>query len=63
MNYLDRKLGLVENLFEICHNLAAMIDVNIARIEGTITDKILRQALDLVQKRHPMLQVRHILAE
>ncbi len=60
MNYLNRKLGLVENLFEICHNLGAMIDVNIARIEGTITDKILRQALDLVQKRHPILQVRII---
>jgi NRPS condensation-like uncharacterized protein len=58
MNHLDRKLGLVENLFEICHNLGAMIDVNIARIEGTITEPILRQALDLVQKRHPMLQVR-----
>ncbi|BAZ13895.1 hypothetical protein NIES4071_57350 [Calothrix sp. NIES-4071] len=57
MNYLNRKLGLVENLFEICHSLGAIIDVNIACIEGIIPDEILRQALDLVQKRHPLLQV------
>lgn len=57
MDYLNRKLGLLENLFEILHDLGAMIDVNIAQIEGPLTPKILQQALDLVQKRHPMLQV------
>jgi len=57
MDYLNRKLGLIENLFEILHDLGAMIDVNIARIEGPLTSEILQQALDLVQKRHPMLQV------
>jgi hypothetical protein len=57
MNSLNRKLGLIENLFEILHDLGAMIDVNVARIEGPITPEILQQALDLVQKRHPMLQV------
>jgi Condensation domain len=57
MNNLNRKLGLVENLFETCHQLGAIIDVNVARIEGIINDETLRQALDLVQKRHPLLQV------
>jgi hypothetical protein len=57
MDYLNRKLGLIENLFEILHDLGAMIDVNLARIEGPLTSEILQQALDLVQKRHPMLQV------
>jgi NRPS condensation-like uncharacterized protein len=57
MDYQNRKLGLLENLFEILHDLGAMIDVNIARIEGPLTPEIFQQALDLVQKRHPMLQV------
>lgn len=57
MAYLNRKLGLVENLFEILHDLGAMLDVNVARIEGPLTPDTLQQALDLVQKRHPMLQV------
>lgn len=57
MDYLDRKLGLVENLFEILHDLGAMIVVNVARIEGALPPHILQQALNLVQKRHPMLQV------
>ena len=57
MDYLNRKLGLIENLFEILHDLGAMIDVNVARIERLLTPDILQQALDLVQKRHPMLQV------
>ena len=57
MNFPDRKLGLIENLFEIIHNLGGMIDVNVARIEGSIKPAILQQALDLLQKRHPMLQV------
>ena len=56
MDCLNRKLGLVENLFEILHDLGAMIDVNVARIEGALTPDILQQALDWVQKRHPMLQ-------
>ncbi len=31
--------------------------MNVAQIEGTLTPDILQQALNLVQKRHPMLQV------
>ncbi|MFM7406528.1 MAG: phthiocerol/phthiodiolone dimycocerosyl transferase family protein [Cuspidothrix sp.] len=57
MKSITRKMGLVENLFEILHDLGAMIDVNVARISGELTPDILRQALDFVQKRHPMLQV------
>ncbi|RUR86967.1 condensation domain-containing protein [Chlorogloeopsis fritschii PCC 9212] len=57
MNSLNRKLGLVENLFKILHDLGSMIDVNVGRIEGQLAPDILRQALNLVQKRHPMLQV------
>ncbi|GAB1539314.1 condensation domain-containing protein [Scytonema sp. NUACC21] len=57
MNYLNRKLGPIENLFEIAHDLGGMILVNIARLEGSITPNIVREALDLVQKHHPMLQV------
>jgi NRPS condensation-like uncharacterized protein len=57
MDYLNKKLGLLENLFEILHDLGAMIDVNVAQIEGSITPNIIQQALYLVQKRHPMLQV------
>ena len=60
MNHLNRKLGLVENFFEISHDLGGLIAVSVARIEGTLTPDILQQALDLVQKRHPMLQV-HII--
>ncbi|MBD2128312.1 hypothetical protein H6F97_18335 [Microcoleus sp. FACHB-1] len=60
MNHLNRKLGPAENLFEFLHDLGAMIGVIVARIEGTLTPDILQQALDLVQKRHPMLQV-HII--
>ena len=61
MDYSNRKLGLIENLFEILHDLGAMIEVNVARLEGPITPEIVQQALYLVQKRHPMLQV-HIVS-
>ena len=57
MTSITRKLGLVENLFELLHDLGAMIDVNVVRISGLLTADILQQALDFVQKRHPMLQV------
>ncbi len=60
MHSVERKLGLIENLFHIIHDLGGMIDVNIARIEGEIETNILRKALDLLQNRHPMLRVRII---
>jgi len=57
MNNFSRKLGLVENLFDILHDFGALIDVNVVRISGLLKPDILQQALELVQKHHPMLQV------
>ena len=57
MHSLERKLGSIENLFHIIHDFGGMIDVNIARLEGEIVTNIVRQALDLLQTRHPMLRV------
>lgn len=57
MKAITRKLGLVENLFKILHDLGGMIDVNVVRISGELTPDILKQALDFLQQRHPMLQV------
>lgn len=57
MHSLERKLGSIENLFHIFHDFGGMIDVNVARLEGEIVTNILRQALDLLQTRHPMLRV------
>ncbi|MDZ8226395.1 MULTISPECIES: condensation domain-containing protein [unclassified Nostoc] len=56
MNFPNRKLGLIENLFDILHDVGGMIDVNVARIEGAIKPAILQQALDCLQKVHPLLQ-------
>jgi NRPS condensation-like uncharacterized protein len=53
----SRKLGLVENLFATLHSMGAMIYVNIASIQGVISLDALRSAIDLLQKRHPLLQV------
>ncbi|MEO0840403.1 MAG: condensation domain-containing protein [Cyanobacteria bacterium J06643_5] len=57
MNLYKRKLGLIENLFHIIHDLGGMIDVNVARVEGKVSANILQKALNCLQKRHPMLQV------
>ncbi|MEM7712399.1 MAG: condensation domain-containing protein [Cyanobacteria bacterium P01_A01_bin.68] len=57
MNLYKRKLGLIENLFHIIHELGGMIDVNVARVEGKVSANILQQALNCLQKLYPMLQV------
>lgn len=57
MNTFNRKLGLVENFFNTVHDLGGMIDVNLIRVEGSINGAILQQTLDVLQKRHPLLQV------
>lgn len=57
MTNFSRRLGLVENLFATLHSMGAMLYVNIASIEGVISLDVLRSALDLLQKRHPLLQV------
>lgn len=53
----SRKLGLVENLFATLHTMGAMLYVNVASIQGSISLDMLRSAIDLLQKRHPLLQV------
>ncbi|MDJ0660398.1 MAG: condensation domain-containing protein [Crocosphaera sp.] len=60
MSSVARKLGSVENLFHIIHELGGMIDVNIVRLEGDIQPDILQKALLLLQNRHPLLRVRII---
>ncbi len=60
MSSVERKLGSVENIFHIIHELGGMIDVNIARIEGDIQPHILQKALLLLQNRYPLLRVRII---
>jgi NRPS condensation-like uncharacterized protein len=52
-----RKLGLVEHLFETLHSMGAMLYVNIVRFQGALSYDFLRTAIDLLQKRHPLLQV------
>jgi hypothetical protein len=56
VNFL-RQLGLVEHLFETLHSMGGMLYVNIARVQGVVAVDILRTAIDLLQKRHPLLQV------
>ena len=63
MSSVERKLGLVENLFQIIHELGGMIDVNIVRLEGDIKPNVLQQALLLLQNRYPLLRVRIIAQE
>lgn len=53
----SRRLGLVEHLFATLHSMGAMLYVNIARIQGILSLDVLRAAIDLLQKRHPLLQV------
>jgi hypothetical protein len=57
MTNFSRRLGLVETLFATLHSMGAMLYVNIASIEGVISLDVLRSAIDLLQKRHPLLQV------
>jgi NRPS condensation-like uncharacterized protein len=57
MKSFSRKLGLVEKLMALGHDLGVGLIVNIVHIEGSVTPDIVKQALKLVQQRHPMLQV------
>jgi hypothetical protein len=52
-----RQLGLVEHLFATLHSMGGMLYVNIARVQGVVTFDLLRTAIDLLQQRHPLLQV------
>ncbi len=53
----SRRLGLVEELYETLHSMGAEIYVNIASIQGRLSLDVLKAAIDLLQKRHPLLQV------
>ncbi|MEM1170822.1 MAG: condensation domain-containing protein [Cyanobacteria bacterium P01_H01_bin.35] len=57
MENLSRKLGLVENVLDVLHNLGGIVCISVTKIEGLIQPGILQEALNLLQKRHPLLQV------
>ncbi|MBW4634914.1 MAG: alcohol acetyltransferase [Iphinoe sp. HA4291-MV1] len=55
----NRKLGRVEQALEILNRCAKTWNVvTISRIKGPLSEEILRQALDLIQHRHPRLNSR-----
>ena len=57
MENFSRKLGAIENVFDIMENIGGMTSITIAKIEGLIQPGILEKALKLLQKRHYILQV------
>jgi NRPS condensation-like uncharacterized protein len=55
----NRKLGRVEQAMEILNRCAKTWNiVTISRIKGPLSEEIVRQALDLIQSRHPRLNSR-----
>ncbi|MGB3642378.1 MAG: condensation domain-containing protein [Rivularia sp. (in: cyanobacteria)] len=57
----NRQLAAHEQAMEILNNLAATYNVvTIGRIKGILNQKFLRQALDVIQSRHPSLSSRII---
>jgi len=55
----NRKLGRVEQAMEILNRCAKTWNVvTISRIKGPLSEEILKQALDLIQHRHPRLNSR-----
>ncbi|MEH1866516.1 MAG: condensation domain-containing protein [Nostoc sp.] len=57
MTSFSRKLGLVEKWMALGHDVGGGLIVNVVYMEGILTPGIVKQALKLVQHRHPMLQV------
>ena len=57
MKSFSRKLGLVEKWMALGHDVGGGLIVNVVYLEGILTPDIVKQALKLVQQRHPMLQV------
>lgn len=54
-----RELAAYEQAMEILNNLAASFHiVTISRIKGILHQELLRQALDTIQSRHPLLNAR-----
>ncbi len=57
----NRELAASEQAMEILNNLAATYNVvTIGRIQGILNQKFLRQTLDVIQSRHPLLSSRII---
>ena len=57
----NRELAAHEQAMEILNNLAASFHiVTISRIKGILKEEFLRQALDMTQSRHPLLNARII---
>ena len=57
----NRELAAHEQAMEILNNLAASFHiVTISRIKGIVGEELLRQALDIIQSRHPLLNSRII---
>ncbi|MEM6403963.1 MAG: condensation domain-containing protein, partial [Cyanobacteria bacterium P01_D01_bin.116] len=55
----NRELVAHEQSMEVLNNLAASLNiVTISRIKGIIAEELLRQALDIIQSRHPLLNSR-----
>ncbi|MEG4490671.1 hypothetical protein [Microcoleus sp. D3_18_C4] len=57
MKSFSRKLGLVEMSMALSHEVGGGLIVNVVYLEGILTPELVKQALKLVQQRHPMLQV------
>lgn len=63
MNNLNRKLSVSETMYMSPESGDDMIMIFVARIEGLIKPHTLRKALNLAQKRDPMLQIRIVESE
>ncbi|WP_414567299.1 condensation domain-containing protein [Nostoc sp. CCY 9925] len=57
MKSFSRKLGLTENWMALRHDVGGGLIVNLVYMEGILTPDTIKQALKLVQQRHPILQV------
>lgn len=55
---MNRPLSTFEKAFWLLDQASSQNGIIVARISGTIKKSVLRQALDIVQERHPPLQCR-----
>jgi NRPS condensation-like uncharacterized protein len=56
-NRIERKLGIMEKYIYLIDKVCSFNFVIQAHIEGELQEDILRQVLDQVQERHPLLQM------
>ncbi|WP_094674650.1 condensation domain-containing protein [Hydrocoleum sp. CS-953] len=57
MKSVNRKLALLEKFMTLGHEVGGGLIVNVVYLEGFLTPDTVKQALKLVQQRHPILQV------